>query len=148
MKVTLKTEYALKAVLDLSHAARNGGSLRKIKDIAKAQDIPDKYLVQILLELNRSELLVSVRGVKGGYRLARPASSITLYDVFTAVEGNDPIVECMLPVNMVKKCADGRVCPFKQVWKNVEESIREILSGTSFEDICRQIELSQSMYFI
>jgi len=148
MKLSLKTEYALKAVLDLSLAARSGNALRKIKDIASAQGIPDKYLVQILLELNRTGLLVSIRGVHGGYRLAKPASSITLYDVVSAIEGSDPIVECLLPRGTTKKCATGKPCPFKKVWADISENMRRILSETSFEDICRDIEHGRSMYFI
>ena len=148
MKISLKTEYALKATLDLSLAARRGNPLRKIRDIAEAQDIPEKYLVQILLELNRAGILNSVRGVNGGYRLARGPESITVYDVVAAVEGRDPIIECLLPEGSEKKCATGRMCPFKGVWERVSEQMRETLSEVRFADIAKRVENDTSMYYI
>jgi len=148
VKVSLKTEYAMKAVMDLSLAYREGTELRKIKEIAKSQNIPEKYLVQILLELNRGGLLTSIRGVNGGYRLSKAPSAITLYDVISTVEGRDPIIECLLPQGTKKKCATGLVCPFRDAWQKVNEAMSEILSATTFDDICRNVESSMSMYFI
>ena len=83
MRVSAKVDYALRAMLEL--AAADG--LVKAERIASAQGIPQKFLENILLELRRSELVTSQRGVEGGYALGRPAGEITVADVIRAVEG-------------------------------------------------------------
>jgi Rrf2 family transcriptional regulator, cysteine metabolism repressor len=85
MKITAKAEYACLAVIDL---ARSGnGTPRRIKDIAEAQGIPERYLVQILLQLKSVGLVQSARGSVGGYHLVRPADRISVADVITAIDG-------------------------------------------------------------
>ena len=87
MRISAKGEYAIKAMLDL--ALSDGGGLRPIQDIATRQDIPQRYLEQVLLGLTRAGLLVSKRGSAGGYRLARGADQVTVGDVLRAI-GVDP----------------------------------------------------------
>ena len=85
VRVSAKTDYALRAAAEL--AAANGDGLVKADLIAQAQGIPLKFLLNILNELKQDEIVRSQRGSEGGYRLARPADSITLGDVVRAVEG-------------------------------------------------------------
>jgi Rrf2 family transcriptional regulator, cysteine metabolism repressor len=88
MKISAKAEYACLAVLAL---ARHGPAAppMRIREISESSAIPERYLVQILLQLKAAGLVVSTRGASGGYHLARPASAISLTEVLTAIEGPD-----------------------------------------------------------
>src|SRR3954469_2522563 len=88
MNLSAKTEYACLAMLQLAAAYPNGDPLQ-IRRIADVHGIPSRFLVQILLQLKGAGLVVSTRGASGGYRLARPATSITLGAGLTAIEGPD-----------------------------------------------------------
>ena len=84
MRVSAKVDYALRALTEL--AASPPGYV-KAERLATAQEIPLKFLENILLELRRAEIVASQRGAEGGYRLAKPASEVSLADVIRAVEG-------------------------------------------------------------
>lgn len=86
MKLSVKSDYAARAVLEL---ARHHGldRVRRVEELATGQGIPANYLVQILLELKAKGIVRSVRGKEGGYLLARPPAEITLGDVLRAMHG-------------------------------------------------------------
>ena len=84
MHVTARGDYAVRAAVELAAAE---GETRKVADIAAAQEIPARFLENILLALRRAGLVQSRRGADGGFRLARPPEPITLADVLRAVEG-------------------------------------------------------------
>ncbi len=82
--VSTKGEYGLTAVLIL--ARQNDGELLQTKEIAKAGDIPQNYLEQILVVLKKSGLVMSIRGANGGYKLAKDPKNITVFDVLQSLE--------------------------------------------------------------
>jgi Rrf2 family protein len=86
MKVSAKAEYACLALLALARHGPDAPPLR-IREISEAYEIPERYLVQILLRLKSAGLVTSTRGAAGGYHLARPASSISIGEVLTAIDG-------------------------------------------------------------
>lgn len=86
MKLSAKAEYACLALLALASVGPDDPPLR-IREIAEAQSIPERYLVQILLQLKGAGLVASTRGSAGGYRLTKPPDSITLSDVLEAIDG-------------------------------------------------------------
>src|SRR4051812_47656279 len=86
MKISAKAEYACLAVLALARRDPDDPPVR-IRQISAGHGIPERYLVQILLQLKGAGLVTSTRGASGGYRLARPAASITLGEVLTAIDG-------------------------------------------------------------
>ena len=86
MKISAKAEYACLAVLALARKSAEDPPVR-IREISAAHGIPERYLVQILLQLKGAGLVMSTRGAAGGYRLARPAASISLGEVLTAIDG-------------------------------------------------------------
>src|ERR1700677_216140 len=88
MKISAKAEYACLAVLSLARQGPASSPLH-IREISQEHGIPERYLVQILLQLKGAGLVASTRGAAGGYRLARPASSISLSEVLFAVDGPD-----------------------------------------------------------
>ena len=85
MKLSSKGRYGVRAIFDI--AFHNEGRATQIKDIAERQAIPPRFLEQIFQDLKRAGLVVSKRGPRGGYQLARTASEIRLGDVIRAVEG-------------------------------------------------------------
>jgi Rrf2 family transcriptional regulator, cysteine metabolism repressor len=86
LKLSVKSDYAARAVLELARHY-GGGGVRRVEEVANGQGIPANYLVQILLELKSKGIVSSVRGKEGGYLLARPPGQITLGDVLRAVHG-------------------------------------------------------------
>ncbi len=86
MKLTVKLEYACRALVQLAKRFERG-DVSSIEDLANAESIPPKYLAQILGELRNGGLVESRRGKQGGYLLARDPKSVTLYDVIVLVEG-------------------------------------------------------------
>jgi Rrf2 family protein len=88
MKVSAKAEYACLAVLALARQGPEAPPLR-IREISGEYGIPERYLVQILLQLKGAGLVASTRGALGGYRLARPASSISLSEILDVIDGPD-----------------------------------------------------------
>jgi Rrf2 family protein len=87
MRISARTDYALRAALEL--AAAGEGRLVKAEDIAHAHGIPLRFLLNILIDLRHAGLVESQRGSVGGYRLARPADSITLAEVIRAMSTSD-----------------------------------------------------------
>ncbi|MBV9690310.1 MAG: Rrf2 family transcriptional regulator [Ktedonobacteraceae bacterium] len=93
MKLTMKGDYGLRAMLDMS--AYYGQGPVESADIARRQYIPEQYLDQILMVLRKEGLVKSVRGPKGGHMLAKPPSQITMGQVMSALEGYVPLMECL-----------------------------------------------------
>lgn len=89
MRISAKAEYACLAILALARQ-RPGDPPTRIRDIATMYAIPERYLVQILLQLKGALLVSSTRGASGGYRLARPASQISIGEVLAAIDGPEP----------------------------------------------------------
>ena len=129
MEITAKVDYSIRALAEL--AAAGGGPLT-VTQIADAQQIPPRFLSNILLQLRRRELVISQRGTEGGYRLARPASQIELADAIRAVEGPLAAVRG-LPPNEIRY--DGVAAPLADVWIGVRMALRRVLEAVTIEDL-------------
>ncbi len=130
MRISAKTDYALRATLEL---ARAGGSEPvKAERIADAQGIPLRFLENILGELRHAGLVESRRGAEGGYMLARPATAITLADVVRAVDGPLANVGGRRPDAL--EYPDGTQA-LRDVWVAVRAGLREVLEGTTLADL-------------
>ncbi len=136
MRISFKGDYALKTLLDLAVKA-NAGPV-KISDIAKRQDIPLKYLEQLLLQLKGAGFVKSKRGQDGGYFLARIAASITLGEVIRVMEGFTSPITCVSR-SCFSRCADEKKCPFRSTWEKVRDSVNAIVDTTTIEDIAGKV---------
>ena len=148
MKISAKGEYAYRAVFELArHHLREPEAVVQLDQIAEHQKIPKKYLVQILLQLKRSGLVGTVRGVKGGYYLRKEPSQISLGEVLEQVDGAFVPLSC---VDRGKGCAMDEVsCVFKPIFDEVRSTVRKMVYGISFEELCRRAEKPQErMYYI
>ncbi len=134
LQLTRDGEYAVRAVL---HLAAHEDRVSLINEISEAQDVPKSYLSKIMQGLTRAGLVKSRRGAKGGFFLARPASSITLRETIEAVEG--PI---HLNVCLIKKgeCPKDEVCPVHPVWREAQKKLFEVLEGKTMQDLVKDAE--------
>jgi Rrf2 family protein len=130
VRVSARADYAIRALLELT-AARSGEPLRG-DAIARAQGIPAKYLENLLADLRRARLIASQRGVHGGYRLARPASAITLADVIRAIDGPLAGVRDEAPEDVAYT---GAATSLREVWVALRASMRTVLEATTLADV-------------
>jgi Rrf2 family protein len=131
MRVSAKADYALRAVIELAGA---GDGPVKGERIAQAQEIPLKFLENILGDLRHAGLLRSQRGAEGGYWLARAPEEITVADVVRAVEGPIANVRGLGPEDVEYVGSAG---PLRDVWIAVRANLRAVLENVSIADIAR-----------
>lgn len=130
MRVSAKADYALRACVELAVAGE--GTHVKGERIAQAQEVPLKFLENILGDLRQAGLVRSQRGAEGGYWLARPAADITLAEVIRAVEGPLANVRGVRPDEVSYQ---GSAEPLQQVWIAVRASLRSVLERTTLADV-------------
>ncbi len=131
VEITAKTEYAVRAMLQLAEAAEPGLPV-SVDALAQAQGLPRKFLESILADLRRAELVISTKGARGGYRLARAASEIPVGAVFRAVDGPLAEVRGRRPH---QTSYDGVAEHLPVLWVAVRSSLRRVLDDTSLEQL-------------
>jgi Rrf2 family protein len=130
MRVSAKADYAVRAMIELAGSAED--SPVKGELVAGAQQIPVRFLENILAELRHAGLVHSRRGADGGYWLARPADRITLADIIRAVDGPLATVRGA-PADELDY--DGALLPLQEVWIALRANIREILEAVTLADV-------------
>jgi Rrf2 family protein len=131
MNISVKSEYALHAIFDL--ATQPVDQPVKIADIARRQQIPQKFLELILASLKQGGFVESRRGAEGGYKLAKPADQLTVGQVLRFVEQS-------------KKTRSDPGGPFVDMWKRVDAAADALLDSTTFAELARRWKESQSRY--
>ncbi|HVS85065.1 MAG TPA: Rrf2 family transcriptional regulator [Gaiellaceae bacterium] len=129
MRVSAKVDYALRALLEI---AASGPGPVKGERIASAQEIPPKFLENILTELRRAEIVATQRGAEGGYMLAREPKQITVADVIRALEGPIASVRGVRPDGLDYH---GAAKPLKPLWLELRTEMRKVLEGTTLADL-------------
>lgn len=130
-----KAKYALQALAFLAQEYENE-SLVLIGTIAKEKNIPIKFLEAILCELRNNDVLISVRGRSGGYRLAHPPKKITLAKVIRVVDGPIALLSCV-SLNFYKECdnCDRKTCGINPVMAEARDAILRVLEKRTLMDI-------------
>ena len=131
MKITTKCRYGVRVLLDLATHASNMRP-RMLKDIAKNQDISEKYLSLLAIELRRAGFISSVRGAGGGYKLARPPKMIMLIDILEVMDGPVAIVECL---NSTDDCPRSKRCSAQVLWSQINQQIRNVFAQYTLQDL-------------
>jgi len=139
VKLSVKTDYAARAVLELSAHSVDGPTL-KVDDLAMVVGTSPNYLVQILIELKAAGLVSSVRGKQGGYRLAKIPGEITLGDVWRAVDGE--IFDS--PALSDDKCAPV----LREAWKGLKDTVNIAADELTFAQLLEASGRDQEMYHI
>lgn len=139
MKLSVKSDYAARAVLALArhHAS---GRAQRIEDLASTYAIPASYLVQILIELKSRELVRSIRGKSGGYLLAKAPAEITLSDVLHCVHGHVFDTPALNDPN----------CPpeLRRAWEQFRQSMEAAAAKINFQQLLEESDSKDKMYYI
>ena len=131
MKISTKGRYALRMLIDLASNREDG--YISLKDIAERQDISKKYLEQIVPMLNKSGILRTNRGNKGGYMLAKAPNELTVGDVLRATEGNLAPVSCL--EYEPNTCPRREDCATLYIWEGLYKAVNEYLDNITIQDI-------------
>jgi Rrf2 family protein len=134
VRISAKVDYAVRASVELAAAQNGDDPARPVKAeaLARAQDIPVKFLENILQGLRQAGIVESRRGPEGGHLLARPASDIALADVIRAIDGPLAGVSGRRPEDIEFK---GTAEPLRDVWIAVRASVRRVLEEVSLADV-------------
>jgi Rrf2 family protein len=142
MRISAKAEYACVAMLELAANYAEAQPVR-IKTIADAQGIPQRFLVQILLQLKTAGLVASVRGASGGYQLARPPASITLASVINAIDDRT-----LAPRSALAEAnRSSAVQTLLGVWRAIQAEEQSILQQLTLAELVRRTEQSNALSY-
>lgn len=139
MKLSVKSDYAARAVLALARRAHSGNPV-PVETLAEEQHIPSGYLVQILLELKAQHIVRSHRGKDGGYQLARPPAEITLGDIVRCVHGQAFDTPAL---------ADPHCPPeLRDAWQRIQAAVNSGLDAIHFQQLAESGQEKDRMYYI
>ena len=142
MKLSLRGEYALRALIVLGVSYDE--PVVRIQTISKLQNIPKRFLEQILNELKSAGIVESRRGVAGGYRLRLPPDKITLAEVIRYIEGPLAPVSCVSERYYERcSCPDENNCGIRSVMKEVRDAIVKILESVTLAQVCERVRKLQ-----
>lgn len=140
MDLSCKTEYALLALIELAHQFPRAEPLQ-IRQIALQQQIPDRYLEQLLATLRRMGLVKSQRGAKGGYILGREPWQITLLDVIMALEGREQRVDETSPKSIES-------IAIAEIWQEVQAKAHGVLQNYTLQELCDRCDKRKQLDFM
>ena len=143
MRITRKSEYALRALVEI--ALNNGNGVIRTKDIADKENMSLKFLEQVLALLKHRGILETKRGVGGGYIMNRPPETVTLAEVIRLVDGPLAPVCCVSETAYVPCGQNENLCALKSVMGEVRLAIINILEKITIADLCqRSLELRRN----
>ena len=130
MKVSTKGRYGVRFLLDL--ALHDQSKPVTLNEIAKRQDISEKYLWQIAANLRSAGLVSAVSGKRGGFLLAKPPENISLQDILEILEGNSSLVDCVHDSTACKRSAN---CIARETWYETSNRITDVLASVNLADL-------------
>lgn len=138
MKISTKGQYALEAVVDL--ALNSKDDFDSIKNISERRNISEKYLQQLFIMLKKNGIVESIRGSKGGFKLAKDTKKITVSNVIEALEGPLFPVPCLMYENNNTNCLYYDNCVTKDVWEDITKEIYSVINSVTIFDIVNSIK--------
>jgi len=138
VKLSNRCQYGVRALFDVAFYGR-GRSVR-LQEIAARQGIPRPFLEQIFFTLKKAGLVTSTRGPKGGYRLARPASGVSLGEIIRALEGPVQPVPCETMEEDGSPCDYLERCVTREVWREAGRILSGYFDSVTLEELCRRGE--------
>ena len=130
MKISTKAIYGLCVLVDL--AAHDPAKPRSARDIARSQQISQKYVSRLAIDPRRARLIRSARGANGGFRLARPPAEITLLEIVETMEGPISVMDWLRPPRRRERQA---LCPTRDMWTELNDGIRRLMRGIALTDV-------------
>jgi len=154
MKISFKGDYAIKSLLYLSLKSEDQkGTYFQLSEISYTQDVPDKFLEQILLILKKASYLTSQRGVNGGFALNKDPATIKLGEIIRLIDGPVATITCASK-SAYRHCDFENRCVLKPIWQKVNTAVCNIVDNITFKDLIekeRKLERSRAqhlMYYI
>lgn len=135
MRISTKGGYGIRAMFELAMA--HGQGPVPLKVIAANQSISENYLEQLMGMLRKAGLVNGIRGARGGYELALAPEEIRVGDVIRALEGPISPVSCV-DQDGVTDCDRVGTCPTRNLWKQLRDSMTEVLDSTTLADLCQE----------
>lgn len=130
MKLSTKGRYGVRLMFDL--ALHYGDGAVSLKDVAKRQEISEKYLWHLIPPLKNAGLITATRGAHGGYVLAKPPHLITLKEILLILEGSMNLVEC---TDRPSLCQRSGSCVAREIWKEVSDRMLQALASFTLDEM-------------
>ena len=131
MKLSTRARYAIRMMLDIHQAGRDGRPVR-LSEVAERTGISRRYLDQVVMPLKSASLLLGVKGRRGGYQLARPADQISLGEIVEATIGPVTLVDCVMSP---ETCGKADECSCRVLYQYLSASMRSALSDLTLADL-------------
>lgn len=144
MRISTKGRYALRLMLDL--ATNCCGDPIRLKDVAKRQEISEKYLEQIISVLNKAGFVRSIRGPQGGYVLTRRPEEYTVGMILRLTEGSMAPVDCV--DEELGNCPKMTECATSVVWKRLNDAISDVIDNITLQDLVDWQIVKNGEYYI
>lgn len=136
MKLSKRGEYALRSLINLGIAAKVGRPLLRVTELAKTEDLPVKFLEQVMQQLREAGYVQSERGKHGGYRLAQPAEKIAVGQVVRLIDGPLAPIPCVSQTAYAPcNCPDEEHCGLRMLMLDVRNAIAAILDRYTLADV-------------
>lgn len=146
MKISTKGRYALRLMLDIAEHSE-GNTPVSIKDIAKRQEISDKYLEQIISVLNKAGYVRSTRGPQGGYLLKKKPEEYTVGMILRLTEGSLAPVACV--EDDAEPCERMTGCATVRVWQKINDAVKDVVDNITLADLVQwQLEENKQMTIV
>ncbi|MEH2128680.1 RrF2 family transcriptional regulator [Nostoc sp.] len=142
MELSCKSEYAILALLEMAAHYESGEPLQ-IRQIAAQQNIPDRYLEQLLATLRRGGIVKSQRGSKGGYLLTREPRKIILFEILECLEGLEARAG---EENVNSKSIDSSV--IEEIWQEASRAANSVLQKYTLQDLCEKRDSRRQLDFM
>lgn len=139
MRLSTRSRYGVRLMLALAISEKKNPIF--LKDIARAEEISEKYLSQIIIPLKAKGLVTTFRGAHGGYILSRPASGIKLREIIEPLEGDLCLVDC---VTNAEVCHRSTECATRDVWSEMSSLLLEFLDTFTLEDLIQKYKSKKS----
>ena len=145
MKISTRTRYGLRLLVCI--AGKEPDTLVQVKEVAERENIPVKYLEQIIRPLKKAGLLKVVRGAKGGYSMGRDPKDITAKEIFDILENESSLIKCLEDENI---CERKEACSTYDFWNDFGRVINDYLENTTIADIVKaeQEKKKKLMFYI
>ncbi len=135
MKLSTKARYGVRAMVNIALNQKEGPV--QLSTIAEKEEVSEKYLEHLFRQLKARGLVLSQRGARGGYILARPPQEITLYEIVKALEGDLAPVNCLIKAS---SCSRSPICATRDVWSGLQKSIENYLKSKTLWELAREQE--------
>jgi len=140
MRVSRKTDYALRALFTL--VDHYGGTPIPIRELARRNDVPKRFLEQIMLALKSQGWVDSTAGIRGGYVLARDPRKITMGEVVRYFDGILAPIDCV-SVTGYRRCTQESLCRFRRVFFDARNYVADLMDRSTLADVAKNLPVSK-----